>query len=416
VSRGALRHRAFRLLFAGQSISSFGDRLVPVALAFAVLDLTGSVTDLGIVLAAQTVPLVVFVLVGGVWSDRLSRRRVMLASDYLRAAAQGASAVLLLTGTAHISELAALQAVYGFAEAFFGPAAVAVVPETVDPASLQQANALLGLSSNLAAVLGPAVAGVIVATTRPGWALAIDAVTFLGSAACLMSMPAQLAGGSVPTTMLRDLRTGWQAFRSRAWLWITVLNFTLYIGFCFAPLQVLGPQVARLSLGGPGAWATISVALGVGAVAGGFIGLRWRPRYPLRIAFSVFVITTPALIALIAAHAPLAVIAVVALFDGSAGTLFNTFWYTALQSDVPAGELSRVSSWDYLGSLALAPIGQAVSGPIALAIGLSTSLYGAAILALVLFIGALATPAVRNFSPAAIPDRQAGPTGVSDAR
>jgi predicted MFS family arabinose efflux permease len=415
VSRGALRHRAFRLLFAGQSISSFGDRLVPVALAFAVLDLTGSVTDLGIVLAAQTVPLVVFVLVGGVWSDRLSRRRVMLASDYLRAAAQGASAVLLLTGTAHISELAALQAVYGFAEAFFGPAAVAVVPETVDQASLQQANALLGLSSNFAAVLGPAVAGVIVATTRPGWALAIDAATFLGSAACLTSMPAELAAASVRTTMVRDLRTGWQAFRARAWLWITVAYFTLYVGFCFAPLQVLGPQVARLWLGGPEAWATISVALGVGALAGGLLGLRWRPRYPLRVAFAVFVISTPALIALIAAHAPVAVIAAVALLDGGTGTLFNTFWFTALQSEVPAGELSRVSSWDYLGSLALAPVGQAVSGPIALAVGLSTSLYGAAILALVLFIGALAAPAVRNFSPAALADPQSGPTGVNGA-
>jgi MFS family permease len=340
----------------------------------------------------------------------------MLASDYVRAAAQGASAALLLTGAAHVWELAALQAVYGTAEAFFGPAALAVVPETVDRASLQQANALLALSGNLASVLGPAVAGVIVATTRPGWALAIDAATFVGSAACLTAMPAAVAVAAPRATMLRELRAGWRAFRSRAWLWITVANFTLYTGFCWAPLQVLGPQVARLSLGGAGAWATISVALGIGALAGGFIGLRWRPRYPLRVAFTVFVISTPALIALIAAHAPVPVIAVVALVDGSTGTLFNTFWFTALQSDVPAGELSRVSSWDYLGALALAPVGQAMSGPIALAVGLSTSLYGAAILALVLFIGALATPAVRNYSPTGHADLPAGPAGVSGVR
>jgi predicted MFS family arabinose efflux permease len=401
VLQGALRHPAFRRLFAGQSISSFGDRLVPVALAFAVLDLTGSVTDLGIVLAAQTVPLVVFVLIGGVWADRLPRRRVMLASDYVRAAAQGISAALLLTGNANVAELAALQAVYGMAEAFFGPAALAAVPETVDQADLQQANALLALSGNFSAVLGPAAAGVIVATTRPGWGLAVDAATFLGSAACLNSISIQLPGGSDRETMLRELRAGWRAFRSRPWLWITVAFFTLFVGFCWAPLQVLGPQIARLKLGGPGAWATISVALGVGAIIGGFAGLRWRPRFPLRVAFAVFVISTPAFIALIAAHAPLPVIALVAVVDGSTGTLFNTFWFTALQSEIPPAELSRVGSWDYLGSLALAPVGQAVSGPVAVAVGLSTALYGAAVLALVLLVGALVAPAVRNFSPRA---------------
>ena len=131
--RGALRHPAFRLLFLGQAVSSLGDRLVPVALAFAVLDLTGSVTDLGIVLAAQTVPLVVFVLLGGVWADRLPRQRVMLGSDAVRALAQGASALLLLEGRAHVWQLAVLQAVYGAAEAFFGPASTAVVPQITSP-------------------------------------------------------------------------------------------------------------------------------------------------------------------------------------------------------------------------------------------------------------------------------------------
>jgi predicted MFS family arabinose efflux permease len=377
-----------------------GDRLVPVALAFAVLELTGSVTDLGIVLAAQTIALVVFVLAGGIWADRLSRRRVMLASDYLRAAAQAATAILLLTGHARIWELAALQAVYGGAEAFFGPAAVAVVPETVDADSLQQANALLALSDNLAAVVGPATAGVIVAVVSPGWGLAFDAVTFLASAACLTAMPALHGAVAERSSMLGELRAGWSAFRARAWLWITVVCFTLYVGLCWAPLQVLGPQVARLWLGGPGAWAAISVALGVGSVLGGVLALRLRPRYPLRLAFGVFVVATPALTALIAAHAPLPLIAAVALLDGCTGTLFNTFWFTAMQSDVPAGEQARVSSWDYLGSLALAPAGQAVAGPVAAAVGLSATLYGAAILTFVFFAAALAAPAVRNFRPA----------------
>ncbi len=387
----------FRLLFGAQSISAFGDRLVPVALAFAVLDLTGSVTDLGIVLACQTVPLIVFVLLGGVWADRLERRRVMLASDVVRAGAQGASAALLLTGSAQIWELAALQAVYGLAAAFFGPASTAVVPQTVDPASLQQANALMGLSGNFAMVLGPAVAGVLVATVGPGWGLAADAASFVGSAACLAALHANPVTVEARSSMVTELRAGWRAFRSRAWLWITVAFFTLYIGFCFAPLEVLGPQVARLSLGGPGAWAAISVALGVGAVIGGGLGLRLRPRYPLRLAFTVFVVATPTLTALIAVHAPLALIVAAALVDGATGTLFNVFWFTALQTDVPAGELSRVASWDYLGSLGLQPVGQVMSGPVAAAIGLSGTLYVAAGLALVLFGAALAAPSVRNF-------------------
>jgi MFS family permease len=398
VPRGALRFRRFRLLFAAQAISSFGDRLVPVALAFAVLDLTGNVTDLGIVLACQTVPLVVFVLIGGVWADRLPRDRVMLGSDAVRALAQAASATLLLTGKATVVALAALQAVYGFAAAFFGPAATAVVPQTVDAEDLQPANALMGISNNFATVLGPAVAGLLVATAGPSWGLAVDAATFVASAACLASMRIAHVRASARRPMLAELREGWHEFRSRAWLWPTVLVFTLYIGFCFAPFQVVGPQIARLELGGPGAWAAISVALGIGAVLGGALALRLHPRYPLRFTFALFAVVTPSLLALLAAHARLPVLLVVAIVDGSSGSLFNVLWFTALQSDVPSTELSRVASWDYFGTVALWPLGQAISGPIAAAIGLSATLYGAAALALVLFGGALLVAPVRNFA------------------
>ncbi len=398
MSRGALSFRPFRLLFGAQSISAFGDRLVPVALAFAVLDLTGSVTDLGIVLACQTVPRVVFVLFGGVWADRISRRRLMLGSDIVRAATQGVSATLLLTGSAHVWELAALQAGYGLAAAFFGPASTAVIPQTVDPANLQQANAMMGLSANFAAVLGPAVAGVLVATAGAGWGLAVDGATFVASAACLAAMRLSPMIPGLRSSMVVELREGWRVFRARAWLWITVACFTLFLGFSFAPWQVLAPQVARLSLGGAGAWAAISAALGIGALIGGAVGLRLRPRYPLRLAIGLLLVATPILMALVAARAPLALIIAFAVVDGSTGTLFNVFWYTALQSDVPAAELSRASSWDYLGSLALVPVGQVISGPIAAAIGLSDTLYGAAALALVLFAGALAAGPVRNFT------------------
>jgi MFS family permease len=398
VRRGALRHPAFRLLFLGQAVSSLGDRLVPVALAFAVLDLTGSVTDLGIVAAAQTVPLVVFVLLGGVWADRLPRQRVMLGSDAVRAVAQGVSALLLLEGQAHVWQLAVLQAVYGAAEAFFGPASTAVVPQTVESGDLQRANALMSLSGNVAGVLGPAFAGVIVATIGAGWGLAIDGATFVVSAVFLAMMRVEPVLLAVRASTLAELRAGWHAFRSRTWLWVTVAYFTLFIGFVYAPLLVLGPQVARTSLGGAGAWAAIATALGLGSLVGGLIGFRWRPRYPLRVAFLAFLIAGPALFGLLAAHAPLPLIVAAALVDGASGPLFNTLWYTALQREVPPAELSRVSSWDYLGSLAMLPVGQAISGPVGEAIGISRTLYLAGALFVVLLLAVLAVPAVRNFS------------------
>ncbi len=406
VRRGVLSRREFRLLFAGSAVSSFGDRLVPVALAFAVLDLTGSVTDLGVVLAAQTVPLVAFVLLGGVWSDRLPRQVVMLSSDLVRAVTQGASASLLLTGHAQVWELAALQAVYGTAEAFFTPASTGVVPQTVDAARLQEANALLGLSSSVSAVLGPAVAGAIVATIGPGWGLAIDAVTFVLSASFLSRLRIPHAPLAHSTRTIDELRAGWRTFRSQTWLGVTAAYFALFLAFGYSPLQVLGPQVARLFLGGPGAWAAISVARGIGSLLGGGLGFRWRPQYPLRAAFIVFVIGTPALLVAVGAHAPVPVIVAFALMDGITAAFFNTMWFTAIQRSVPPDQLSRVAAWDAVGAVALQPLGQAASGPVAVVIGLSATLYGAGGLTLILLLVVLAIPAVRNFS---YPDHPASP-------
>ena len=408
---GALSQTAFRLLFAGRTISALGDRVVPLALAFAVLDLTGSVTDLGMVLAAQTIPLLAFVLLGGVWADRLPRHLVMLVSDGLRALTQGASAALLLTGHAQVWELIVLQAVYGSAAGFFAPASTAVVPQTVDARDLQQANALLGLAESTSALVGPAVAGVLVATLGPGWGLAIDAMTFVASAAFLSRLHIAPGEPSPRRGTLDELRAGWRTFRAQTWLWVIAGFFSLYLAFGYAPEQVLGPAVARHWLGGAGAWAVILVARGVGALAGGGLGLRWRPRHPLRAAFLFFVIGTPALLASLAAHAPLALIVALALIDGITGSFFNTVWATAIQSEIPPGELSRVSSWDYLGSLALQPLGQAASGPVAVAVGVSATLYGASALTLILLVAVLAVPGVRNFSSRARGDGARAPSG-----
>lgn len=395
---GAWGQRSFRLFFFGQGISAVGDRIVSVALAFAVLDLTGSVKDLGLVLSAQTVPLLLFLLMGGVWSDRLPRRAVMLTSDLVRAGAQGASALLLVSGNARVWQLVVLQAVYGAAEAFFKPAAQALLPETVAAADLQQANALIAVSGNIANVGGPALAGVLVATVGPGWGLAIDASSFLASAAFLSLMRVQAVIPAARTGTLSELRAGWRAFRSRTWLWVSALEFMAANALSFSPYLVLGPEIARTSLGGPGAWAAISTASGIGAVLGGTLGLRWNPRYPLRAMFVTSLIGTSPLLVLLAAVAPLPALLVAAVISGMSISFFNLVWFAVVQRRIPGEELSRVSSWDALGSYAITPIGLAAAGPIGIALGISTTLYAAAALGVLGTVAVLAVPSVRNLT------------------
>lgn len=397
---GPLRARPFRLLFAGRAVSSFGDRLVPVALTFAVLDLTGSLSDLGIVLAAQTLPLVLFVLIGGVWADRLPRQRVMLASDLVRFATQGASALLILDGTARVWQLAALQAVYGMADGFFTPAANGLVPQVVPAEDLQPANAMLGLSENANLILGPAVAGVIVVGVGAGWGLAVDAATFVVSAAFLSALRVESAVQVVrekETSVLAELRAGWTAFSSRRWLLVSVGYFTLMFAFGFSTFRVLGPVVAEKNLGGPGAWAAISAATGVGAIAGGLLALRWQPAYPLRAAFMISLFGVPLTLLLLGAHAALWLIILTALIEGVVGSFFNAVWFTAMQKSVPTDEISRVTSWDAVGSYALQPVGLALVGPLAVFIGVSTTLYGAGAIFLLITVGVIAMPSVWNF-------------------
>jgi MFS family permease len=394
-------------------VSSFGDRLVPVALTFAVLHLTGSLSDLGIVLAAQTVPLVLFVLLGGVWADRLPRQRVMLASDLVRFATQGASAVLILDGTARVWQLAALQAVYGMADGFFTPAANGLVPQVVAAEDLQPANALLGLSENATSVLGPAVAGVIVVGAGAGWGLAVDAVTFLVSAAFLAALrvdPAVQLVRERTTSVLRELREGWKAFSSRRWLLVSVGYFTLMFAFGFSTLKVLGPEVAEKFLGGPGAWAAISTATGVGAIGGGVLALRWRPAHPLRAAFIISLFGAPLTLLLLGAHAALWLVILTALIEGVIGSFFNAVWFTAMQKSVPADEISRVTSWDAVGSYALQPVGLALVGPIAAAVGVSTTLYVAGGFFLLITVGVIAMPSVWNFDGGASQPTSLEPT------
>jgi MFS family permease len=372
-----LREREFRLLFIGRTVSLFGTAFAPIALAFAVLDLTGSASDLGLVVAAGFVPQVVFILVGGIWADRLPRHHVMVASDVVAGGVQAAIAVLVLTGVAEIWHLVALQLVRGIASSFFFPASQGIVPETVSARMLQEANALLRLTRNGAQIGGTAAGGILVAAIGSGWALAFDAATYFVGAAFLFALrlPRELV--MPERDFVRELREGWQAFRARAWLWGIVLQFAFVNAAGVGAWVVLGPVVADAELGGAEAWGLILASQAAGLIAGGFATLRYRPHRLLLVAtLAVFPLALPIL--LLAAPAPTALIALAAFVAGFAIELFGVFWDVAMQQQISPEQLSRVYSYDALGSFVFIPLGAAVAGPVADIVGLTETLVGAA--------------------------------------
>lgn len=373
----ALEERRFRLLFAGRAVSDLGDKLVPVALAFAVLELDSSASALGLVFAARMIPLVVLVLVGGVWADRLPRNLVMLSADIIRAVTQALVAVLLITDRAEVWHLMILMAAYGAAQAFFDPASTGLVPQTVSRARLQQANGLLQLSRSTANVVGPALSGVLVATVGPGWAFAADSATFVVSAAFLATLRVPREARAVTTRFVADLVEGWREFTSRTWVWVSVAHFAFFHLLVLAPFWVLTPLVADQDLGGAGAYATILTSMGIGAVLGGIVALRVEPRRPLATAFALILFEVPVYLAL-AAAAPVAAIAALAFLGAIAFNFASTLWNTVLQANIPPHALSRVSSYDWLGSLVFLPAGYMLAGPAAEVFGVSETLVFAA--------------------------------------
>lgn len=394
----ALRERNFRLLWIGQATSAFGNRIAPIAIAFAVLDLTGSAADLGYVLAAEALPMLVFVLLGGVWADRLPRQLLMLASDLVRMACQAVIAALLLAGAARVWELVALSAVFGTADAFFTPAGVGLTPLTVSAERLQQANALRALASSMAGILGPAFGGAIVAAISPGWALGVDAATFLVSAVslALLRLP-RTARKTGESSMRADLREGWREVTGRRWLWVTIVYWGIFNLTAFPAFRVLGPYVAKHSLGGASGWAAILTVGGVGSLAGGIVGLRTSPRRPLYACVGSTLFWWPPLV-LLAARAPVPAIAV-AFFVASVGMGWGvTLWPTILQQNVPPAAISRVSAYDYMGTFVVAPLGYALVGIVAGGIGVTQTLAVAAVVGLVGTLATLGVASVRELT------------------
>jgi MFS family permease len=411
---GSLREPGpFRLLFWGQALSVIGDRITPVAIAFAVLGI-GTATDLGLVLAAGGVPFLLFALAGGVVADRVGRRRVMLVSDVVRAISQAATATLLLTGSAEVWMLAVLSFVYGTSAAVFMPALVGLIPQTVSAPRLQEANALLALTRSVANVAGPALAGVLIAAAGSGEAIAVDAGTFVISALCLarLRLPTAADEGAEADhePFLAGLRAGWQEVRSRGWLSGGLVAMSAYHVFVLPAVFVLGPALADRELDGASSWATIVACFGVGSIIGNVAAIRLPlPRPAFIAAVSLVGASTQALI--IGSRLGTAGIAALELLAGICVALFFTLWDLSIQEQIPARAVSRVSAYDFSVSVGLMPLGMAVCGPIADAIGLHATLRWMSAVGIAAALVWLAMPSVRALRrPQASPEPPAAET------
>jgi MFS family permease len=338
---------------------------------------------------------VVFLLLGGVVADRRPRQRVMLAADLVRTGSQALVAALLITGHAEIWHLVILFALFGAGDAFFSPASTGLIPETVRAERLQQANALMSLSRSVAFVGGPTISGLLVVGIGAGWVFAIDAATFaLSSVSLALLVLPRAVGKANRAGVLSELRSGWMEVRSRAWVWMSVARFSVS-NLAMAPLFVLGPLVAKESLGGATSWGLIGTAGGLGAVVGDALALRLRPRRPL-LAGGLAVSLSALEPALLVRPFPTGVIAVSAAIGFAASGFSNALWFTALQERIPRDALSRVSSFDWLGSIALQPAGFALAGPLAAVIGVPATLLGSAAVQASACVAISLSPSVRR--------------------
>lgn len=382
---GPLAARRFVLLASGQTISMLGSAMAPVALAFALLALTHSARDLGIVLTARSVAIILFLLLGGAVSDRLPRHVVLVSSSLLAGMSQSAAAALLLTGTAHVSALAALQVVNGASSAFTFPAANALIPQTVPADALRQANAVLRIGSNGARIIGAALGGVVVAALGPGWGIAADAGSFFAAAAMFAAV--RVTAAAVPKdSMFRQLAAGWREFWKRTWLWVVVVQFAFINMASGGAFNVLGPVIASQRLGGARAWGVIIAADSIGMIAGGVIAARRRDSRPLLAGNLALFLQLPQF-ALLALAAPVPLIAAASVLAGIGVEIFAVRWITTMQEQIPADMQSRMFAYDALGSFLFIPIGQTLAAPAQSALGTSggiwagTATIGVAILA-----------------------------------
>jgi MFS family permease len=387
VSRELWRNDHYRRLFAARTISNVGNGIMPIALAFGVLALPGaSPTSLSIVLAAQAVPLILMLPIGGVVADRLGRARVIAVTDIVLSAFVATMAVLFLTGSATVPLLAMLSFIAGTLNALWYPAFAGIVPDVVAEEHLQPANAYVSIASNGGLIVGNAIGGLLVAAFGPGVAIAIDAASFLLAGLLVFTFRQVSVPHVSGETVWGDLVHGWRVFVSFRWVVVIVLSFSFIVMAMRGAEEVMGPVLA-----------VVLASLSVGLLVGGLTASRIRVRRPL--VFGMLVsLALPVWLVTLAFALPLPVVALGAFAWGLAIELFMVLWLTALQSNVPRESLSRVSSYDAMGSLMFGPIGLALAGPLIAAVGLQASFLIAAAVAAIAILASLLSRSVRQLS------------------
>lgn len=389
-----LRTARFRWFFTGRAVSLLGNAMAPVALAFAVLDLTGKASDLGLVLAARSIPMVALMLLGGVVADRLSRSLVLRLSHLGGAITQGAVAVLLISGHAELWMLIGLEFANGTLLAFGFPALQGAIPQVVERRYLQPANAMLALARNGSMMIGPSVAGLLVVTTGSGWALAIDAVTFGIASYCLGRLRLPRLERAEQTSMLTDLRVGWSEFSSRTWVWLIVAAFGVLNMIHVGVWATLGPSVARDTIG-EAQWGVVLSAEAVGFVVMSLVLLRVSLRYPLR-AGMIGITALGLPMAILGLEPTVIALVATAFLAGAGSEVFGIGWQVAIQEHIPMEVQSRVWSYDALGSFVALPIGQILAGPLAAVWGTREVVVTGAAIYIVLGFATLLSRSVRN--------------------
>jgi len=405
-----LRHRDFRLLWTGMSVSLLGDGIFFVALAWQVYALSNVPTALSVVGIAMTVPTIAFLLLGGVISDRFDRRRVMLAADVLRGIAVGAIALLSLTGALRLWHVVVLAAIYSVGMAFFNPAFDAIVPELLPVDSLAQANSLDQFLRPVAMRLaGPALGGLVIAHLGAGAGFALDAASFAVSAGALLAMTARVRVVSEEhRSVTGEIRAGFDYVRRHAWLWATLASAAIAYLLFMGPTEVLVPFLVKNEVHASAA------GLGLVFAAGGFgslacaIGVAQRglPRREITWMYAFWTVATFAVAGYGLAHELWGLMLASLAFNAleTAGTII---WATAKQRRVPTSLLGRVSSLDWLISIGLLPLSFALTGPVSAAIGVRSTLIAAGCIGGVVTLAALFVPGVREsgkFGTAEPPD------------
>ncbi|AUG80492.1 MFS transporter [Kitasatospora sp. MMS16-BH015] len=362
-----LRSPAFRLFFAGRLVSLLGSSMAPVAVAFAVLDAAPGRSDLGIVLAARTMPLLAFLLLGGVAADRFPRRTVLLLAHLGSALTQGAFAALLLTHHYTLLSAATLELLNGILSAFTNPALRGVVPQLVDRSRLRQANALLGSLANGTKIFGPSLAGLLVATTGSGVAIAADAASFLLAALFLARLPITGRAERTEARLPTQLRQGWREFVRPGWVLPVTAAFFVMNLVQTGSWQILGPQLTR-ALSSTTGWGLVLSVRGLGMLAMSTLAYRFAVKHLLRLGQAASVLGALPMLTL-GLGLPLPAVLAAAFAGGCGSALTGIAWETSLQEHVPGEALSRVAAYDDLFSYLAIPVGQLSIGPLSAAFG-----------------------------------------------